>query len=199
MKKIFILAGILVFTGLVVSADELLVNGDFSDGLIGWTYYSKFDEMPSSGVTARDGQAYHENNSGVWQRNFGIYQIVQVEEGRKYRVQGIWKGKLNTLNEGWTTIMLYCVEDPEDIDEIKARMETALGPYMVARYEEDSLNGSFGPETFNDSIGTPDEDDGFIGADWIEAVTPYIVVGTKLGGDPGGWMALDAIVLDIVD
>ena len=89
-----------------VGAQNLVANGGFEDGLNGWTIWDPApDQLQTAwtrevacytapttpGCAFAGNGAYGHSGEGL-NANGGIFQVIQVQPGRQYRISGHWRG-----------------------------------------------------------------------------------------------------------
>lgn len=176
-KSIFCKLVILVFliNGAVAWSTELVQNGDFEDSSNGWTEWSNSELVPSwvlndfghdyaSGCDVWNPVPYpfadqgtHCQHVGTAKAHGGIYQVLDVAEGRKYKISGHWSGGggglvndepgVPTSYSSWYEVTIFHgAVGTLQIDQ-------GIGPFDVIAKKEFSGNGSenfyFAWEIFN--------------------------------------------------
>ena len=101
------------FDGFV--GNETLVNGDFSDGLNGWMTFDDSSNGTPVDMAVANGVATisRENGCSDWSTGF-IYQVVNVPEGTKVRVDGQWAGDQTGLapeDMWWGEVAVFSIPD----------------------------------------------------------------------------------------
>lgn len=106
LGKLALVAALVVACVAPASAN-LVGNGGFENGTVGWTTWSS---TWSSGYTAiHDHAAAYSGNYGLKLQigasaSFGVWQKVAVTPGKQYKLDGIWKGMGGTGN--WFEVIL---------------------------------------------------------------------------------------------
>lgn len=107
LGKLALIAALVVVCVVPASAANLVGNGGFESGLIGWTTWSS---GWSSGYTVvSDPAAAYSGNYGLKLQvgasaSFGVWQQISVTAGKQYMLDGIWKGTGGTGN--WFEVIL---------------------------------------------------------------------------------------------
>jgi hypothetical protein len=103
--------GVLVLLALLAivpaASASVLVNGDFSAGVTGWTQWrAPWGSTENWGVTT-SGPTQPEGtlSGGGGQGSFGWYQVVAIPAGTLVSVTADWKGNIG--GAGWAEIDLY--------------------------------------------------------------------------------------------
>jgi len=159
----------LAFSDSAVSSN-LIINGSFEQADNGWTVWNspaswvsaEFDHNYNSSCSVWTPSPYpyigtgtHCQHVGTDRVNGGLYQIVNVTPGKRYRVSGLWSGGVGGLNDdstqtysAWFEITIFHgnVTSESDIDQ-------TLGSYEIIAKKEASnypgdQNFSFAWERF---------------------------------------------------
>ncbi len=164
-KSLFVAAcfSLVLFCAGRASAQNLLVNPDFESGLTGWTTWASPNTAFWSGswIQSNDCDIWvplsacpyggsgishaQKKGSGAGNAHGGLYQVVTVQPGQRYRVSGVWSGgvtgNLDGNNGTWWEVTVYdgAVGD--------AVIDQAPGPndQLIAKREANNLatNGVF--------------------------------------------------------
>lgn len=118
----------MLFVGItrLVSAQELLVNGDFSDGTNGWTHYPLLDGSAAGTINVADDQDRPAKGSGPYLEMFCegtsyfnqmIFQTFTVQAGDTFDFDGAFKDlTLGELKTWWLELYIGLIPPEEDVD-----------------------------------------------------------------------------------
>jgi hypothetical protein len=168
---------------------NLVVNGDFSNGLAGWTYWNapwgtvNVDDAGCPNPGNPEPCAHHSTGGG----SGGLYQIVAVPVGQTLFIDADWTGDIG--GAGWAELIV--AEAPADP---VAFMDGPAGPHVRAK--KDSW-GENPPTSWDwESVTLSPFSGG--GSFTHTSASGLIIVGTKLGSGGGnGWMCIDNIDVNI--
>jgi len=189
MRNVLCAVALVGFLAAGASAN-LLVNGDFSAGLSGWTYWNApwgtvtVDTAGCPNPGNPEPSASHSTGHG----SGGIYQVVAVAPGTVVTVDADWTGDLK--DAGWAEVMLF---SPSAGEDIAGRIDA--GNAADIAYKKDSWG--MNPPTAWDwepaSLSPHPSGNGgtiTVGADGL------VVVATKLGTvGAANWACFDNITL----
>lgn len=118
--------------------ENLVQNGNFEDGNTGWTEWNspqgwvngtfEHDYASGSDVWIPDPYPYagghtHSQRKGVANIHGGLYQVINVMQGKKYTITGQWSGGIGGLvpnsntAAGWYEVVIYDgIANPDRID-----------------------------------------------------------------------------------
>jgi len=161
LRKVGIAAVIFTIFSMCVSgvyALNLVTNGDFESGSTGWTewnslgiwttgnfehyYYSDCTGaifIPDPCVYA--GNQSHRQQVGTQNVHGGIYQVIDVIPGKKYRVSGYWSGGVggadnNNNDFAWFEVTIYQGTAGVDIIDVSPRPQDVI----IAKKDYTDLN-----------------------------------------------------------
>lgn len=79
-----------------------LSNGDFSDGLNGWTPWTQRDDAGDFSVSVSDGVLQHRGSS----YNGGVWQVAEVPIGLPLAIDGHWASEPTVPLEAWAEVIV---------------------------------------------------------------------------------------------
>jgi hypothetical protein len=130
---------------------ELLVNGDFSSGLTGWTTWVQRNDGGNFSVAVNNGFLEQRGNS----YNGGIYQVVAVPSNVPLILTGGWQSNPTVASEQWAEVIVVEGNSPP-VDGADV-----LGPLI---FKNDTFGGNplgwsgdfaFTSSVVNDPLGGP--------------------------------------------
>jgi hypothetical protein len=145
------LAAALAFLSCGSAQAELLVNGDFSSGLTGWTTWVQRNDGGNFNVAVNNGFLEQRGNS----YNGGVYQVVAVPPNVPLILTGGWQSNPTVASEQWAEVIVVEGNSPP-IDGADV-----LGPLI---YKNDTFGGNplgwagdfaFTSPVANDPLGGP--------------------------------------------
>lgn len=133
-----------------ISQANLLVNGDFSNGLTGWTIWTQRNDGGNFNIQVNNGILEQRGNS----YNGGVYQVVNVPPNVPLSIDGFWSSTPSVPSEQWAEVIVLEGNNPpqNNVD--------VLAPLI---YKNDTFGGSVNgwsgiisqtsPVTFNPTGG----------------------------------------------
>ena len=116
MKATAIVVGLAILAGAGGVSGELISNGDFGNGLTGWSLTADTAGPPITIDTSAPPNpgnpvpCAHISSDGTVYGTGGIYQVVAVEAGQPYKIQADWAGDLDVDDAGiyrWAEIRAF--------------------------------------------------------------------------------------------
>jgi hypothetical protein len=163
---------------------NLVQNGDFNAGLANWTYWNapwgtvNVDDAGCPNPGNPEPSAHHSTGGG----SGGLYQLVPVPTGVPLTLDADWTGDVSC--PGWAEVIM---DDWAGGDPV-AFMDGPAGPHVRAKKDGWGLNppAQWDWETIQNSPSG--------GPFTIVSATGTLIVGTKLGSNPGNqWLCVDNI------
>jgi len=183
MKATPILVGIVAVT-LACAASGQITNGDFGNGLTGWTLTADTTSPPMTIDTSTPPNpgnplpCAHIRTDGTVYGVGGIYQVIPVQAGQTYKIQADWAGDLDVDDAGvyrWAEIRALSWDGAAtinsytgDLIDVQAGTDHSWG--------WTSMSATYAPTTGQLALivggGGPDGSTGYIAADNL-SVVPY--------------------------
>lgn len=198
MRSTAVLAAMLLICvpALPAFAQNLLANGNFETGTTAnWTYWtaswgSGQQYGVQSAVKYEGTYALKEWFNSGGSGSFGVYQTVNVQAGKTYKVSGWWKGWYNTAISGnWIEVLLidgvFSVYQADDPTVVKNNFLAAYDPMTKIFDWEPISNAYYTGPYIHDGMRT--------------ATGTKMTVVLKIGGfgTPIGYF--DAMTMELVD
>jgi hypothetical protein len=189
MKRLTLLALLIVAAVASQASANLLLNGDWADGENNWTQWrapwgatENWLVDTSNGLPSPAGELYGGGSNG----SFGWYQVVPVQAGTIVTVSADWRGDIG--GSGWAEILLMTSTAPlTDADWVN-RIDTGAAADIAFKKDSWGLNPPTTWEWEPASLSPlPAGNGGTVVSDG------YIAVALKLGGSPIGSLYFDNI------
>lgn len=152
---------------------ELLVNGDFTAGLTGWTIWTQRNDGGNFTVTANGGLLEQRGSS----YNGGVYQVVVVPPNVPLTLTGGWISNPTVASEQWAEVIVVEGNNPP-VDGADV-----LGPLI---YKNDTFGGAPAGWAGDFASTSPVANDPFGGPLGAGSPSGFVTVILKSGSINGG-------------
>jgi hypothetical protein len=147
---------------------ELLVNGDFTAGLTGWTIWTQRNDGGNFSINAGSGVLEQRGNS----YNGGVYQVVAVPPNVPLTLSGGWISNPTVASEQWAEVIVVEGNSPP-VDGADV-----LGPLI---YKNDTFGGAPGGWSGDFASTSPVANDPFGGPLGAGSPSGFVTVILKSG------------------